>query len=206
MDYQRAHDDLITLGGVSIKLASVTRVMLYGEDKFENDAEHSFHLGLSAVELAGSYYPNLDTGLVAQFSLVHDLTEAYVGDIPSFKIQEDEKRAKEEAEAIALEKLLNELPAHTATLLKRYEQQSEQEARFVRLIDKLIPAVVHIVEPDSNKKYFLKRFDVEDIRKFDEGMEKRAKELADSFPEFDTLMVLQGMLTHTSRTKLFDRS
>lgn len=203
MDYQKAHDDLITLGSVSIKLASVTRVMLYGEGKFENDAEHSFHLGLSAVELAASYCSNLDTGLVAQFSLVHDLTEAYVGDIPSFKIQDSDKRAKEEAEAIALKKLLNELPTHTANLLKRYEQQSEQEARFVRLIDKLIPAVVHIAKPQPNREYFLKRFNVEDIDRFDEGMKKRADELEKSFPEFDTVMILQRMLTSTSRDKLF---
>lgn len=203
MNHQKAHDDMITLGNISIKLAHVSRVMLYSEGKFENDAEHSFHLGLSATELASSYFPDLDTGLVAQFSLVHDLLETYVGDIPSFKIKQSDKDLKERAEDIALKKLLVELPTYTAQLLERYELQAEKEARFVRLIDKLIPAVVHIVEPESNRKYFLKRFDVENITEFDEGMKKRADELTESFPEFDTVMILQRMLTSTSRNKLF---
>lgn len=95
---QQAHDDLVRLGDLTVRFANVHRSTLYPDGHYENDAEHSFHLALSATEIAASYHPELDVGLVSQFSIVHDLAEIYAGDVPSYKLNDDERAKKEIAE------------------------------------------------------------------------------------------------------------
>jgi len=69
------------LGSMAMRFARVERVPRYDEHSRENDAEHSFMLALVAPELAATYYSELDVGLVAQFSTVHDLIELETADV-----------------------------------------------------------------------------------------------------------------------------
>lgn len=200
---QQAHDDLVRLGDLTVRFANVHRSTLYPDGHYENDAEHSFHLALSATEIAASYHPELDVGLVSQFSIVHDLAEIYAGDVPSYKLNNKERAKKEAAEKVALEKLLKELPPYTAKLLVRYEEQKEPEARFVRLIDKLLPPVVHTVATEANKEDFLNRFNIVNVEDIDRGNELFLTRLKQSFPEFDLLLVVRELITQTSRDRFF---
>jgi 5'-deoxynucleotidase YfbR-like HD superfamily hydrolase len=200
---QQAHDDLLKLGELTVKFADVHRIILYPDGHYENDAEHSFHLAISATEIAASYHPELDLGLVSQLSIVHDLPEIYAGDVPSFSLSNDERSKKEKAEKVALEKLLNELPSHTAKLLKRYEDQKEPEARFVRLIDKILPAVIHAVATEANKEDFLSRYNITGVEDIDRGNEIFLARLQQMFPEFDSILVLRELVAKTSRNRLF---
>lgn len=72
---QTAHDYMLLLGALSVAFSDVERAPRYPNGKRESDVEHSFHLAVSAVELAADFYPELDVGLVSQFSLVHDIPE-----------------------------------------------------------------------------------------------------------------------------------
>ena len=200
---QQAHDFLLTLGEMTVRFADVHRATLYPSGKFENDAEHSFHLSLSAVEIAANYHPELDLGLVSQFSIVHDLPEIYAGDTPSFNMSSATKASKEKAEKKALVRLLTELPPHTATLLKRYEEQVEPEARFVRLIDKLLPAVIHAVATNANRQDFIDRFNLTNVEILDEGLRARQEQLQHMFPEFKFILIVQELISQTSRNRLF---
>ena len=168
---QQAHDDLIKLGDVTTRFANIHRATLYPNGRPENDVEHSFHLAISATEIAASYHPELDVGLVSQFSIVHDLVEIYAGDVPSYKLNDDELARKEEAERIALEKLLKELPSYTAKILSRYEAQKEPEARFVRFIDKLLPPVIHTIATEANKEKFFNQFNITSVEDINRGNE-----------------------------------
>jgi putative hydrolase of HD superfamily len=200
---QEAHDFLLTLGEMTVRFADVHRATLYPSGKFENDAEHSFHLSLSAVEIAANYHPELDLGLVSQFSIVHDLPEIYAGDTPSFNMSSATKASKEKAEKKALVRLLTELPPHTATLLKRYEEQVEPEARFVRLIDKLLPVVIHTVATNANRQDFIDRFNLTNVEILDEGLKARQEQLQHMFPEFKFILIVQELISQTSRNRLF---
>lgn len=124
-DVQEAHDYLMSLAEVTVKFAGVDRVIIYPSGRYENDTEHSFHLAISAVELAANYHPELDVGLVSQFSIVHDLPEVYAGDTPSFIMSREIELKKEKLEQKAIKRLLTELPPYTAQLLERYEAQIE---------------------------------------------------------------------------------
>ena len=125
---KQAHDYMLVIGKLVIDFARVTRAPRLPDGARETDVEHSFHLGLSATELAGTYFPDLDAGLVAQFSLVHDLPEVYVGDVWTFGISPEDRAKKEQDEKQATLRLLKELPPNTANLLERYEKQIEKEA------------------------------------------------------------------------------
>jgi 5'-deoxynucleotidase YfbR-like HD superfamily hydrolase len=206
LNVQQAHDHLLVLGDLTVQFANIHRVILYPDGHYENDAEHSFHLALSAVEIAASYYPELDTGLVSQFSIVHDLPEVYAGDVPSFKRTQEAEARKETAEAAAIERLLKELPPHTADLLKRYEAQAEPEARFVRLIDKLLPPVIHAFAIDANKEDFFNRFDIKTVQDIDDANARFLDKIQKMFPEFDFILLLREMVAQTSRDRFFASS
>jgi 5'-deoxynucleotidase YfbR-like HD superfamily hydrolase len=146
---QKAYAHLLTLGKLTVDFSEVTRAPRYRDGHRESDVEHSFHLALSAIELATILAPQLDIGLVAQFSLVHDLPEVHTGDVWTFNASDQELADKKAAEAVALKRLMKELPPHTAQLLERYEEQVEPEARFVRFIDKLVPAIINMLNEDA---------------------------------------------------------
>ena len=200
-----AHDYLLTLGAISVAFAGVERATHYPHGRPENDAEHSFHLGLSAVEMAATYYPHLNTGLVAQFAYVHDLPEVYAGDTPTFGITQEARSEKERLEKAATERLLNELPPHTAQLLARYEDQIEPEAIFGRFIDKLLPAIVHASAPDANRDIFKKTFNLSSLEELEASREARTAVLKAMCPEEDLKFIhrVSDLVSETSRNRIF---
>lgn len=201
-DVQLAHDQLLALGELTVAFAGVHRITHYPDGHYENDTEHSFHLALSATEIAANYHPELDVGLVSQFSIVHDLPEVYAGDVPSFKLSDVDRKTKEAAEQRALERLLHELPPHTAQLLKRYEQQEEPEARFVRFIDKLLPAIIHAVATNANRDDFIERFNITTADDIIEANRQDQRKLQAMFPEFDFVLITRELLIQTSQERI----
>jgi putative hydrolase of HD superfamily len=105
----------------------------------ENDAEHSWSLAVLACSLAPHIDTKLDIGLVCQFAVVHDLAEAYCGDV-SVWADDSMLDSKEEREAASLEIIYKNF-AHFEWLvnaLKAYEAGDTDEARYVRAVDKYI--------------------------------------------------------------------
>lgn len=139
----------IELGRISERFARVYRGPRYIDNQPESDVEHSFMLGMIAPELAHLYFPQLNPYLVGEYSRIHDLVEVKTGDVITFNLTDEELAAKEAAEQVALEELLEELPPYTASLLREYEKQDTAEARFVRAVDKLMPFVVDIIGQGS---------------------------------------------------------
>ncbi len=203
---QEAHDYLLELGRIAVTFAGVERSTHYPNNEPENDTEHSFHLALSAVELAATYHPELNTGLVAEFSIVHDLPEVYAGDTPTFNITPEERVAKELAEAEATARLLAELPPYTAQLLERYEQQTEPEARFVRFVDKLLPAIIHSVATEANRDVFKSTYGLKSAADVEQNRNKRTALLQAMFPEFQFIHMVRDLLSATSRDRIFSES
>ncbi len=140
---QAIGNTVLAISQLTIDFASVERIPRYFHNRRENDAEHSFMLGLTSMEIGKQYYPGLDAGLMVQFSLVHDLVELETLDTPTFQADEATLAAKHDAEQAALEKLSRTLPPHIADMLIWYEEQEQTEARLVRHIDKLLPYAVN---------------------------------------------------------------
>ena len=84
-----------------------------------------------------SKHPALNAEKVLRMALVHDLGEAYVGDItPSDNVPKSDKSEREHA---ALKRILGKLPngEDLLDIWLEYEQQSSPEAKFVKRIDRL---------------------------------------------------------------------
>jgi|GEM_PF-367722 len=198
----QAHDYLLILGDLIVRFAQVERAPRYPDGHRENDIEHSYHLAVSAIELAADYYPDLDTGLVAQFCLVHDLAESYSGDVRTFGINEADRAKKELAEKAATRRLLKELPPHTASLLKRYEKQTEPEARFVRFVDKLLPPIINIMAGDACT--FKEDYQMTVAEDMMAGHEDRMAALQALFPEFSFIHLVHELISATSIEHVFN--
>ena len=101
----------------------------------ETVAEHSFVAALIAADL--SQYVGADPYRAAMIALVHDATEAVVGDIPKTA---NIGQAKGEAERAALSKL--DLPKPLREALLEYMEGRSLESKVARLADLVATAIV----------------------------------------------------------------
>jgi putative hydrolase of HD superfamily len=202
-DAQQAHNYLLELSKLTIRFAKVERAPRYPTGERENDVEHSFHLALLAAELAADYYPELDIAMVTQYSLVHDLPESYVGDTWTLGIGDEDRAKKEKSEKEATDWLLRELPPHTAQLLKRYEEQVEPEARFVRLVDKLTPSIINMMAGKAST--FSQDHGIKTIKELRANHKANAERLQKMFPEFEFIHMVRELISETSSEQIFKR-
>ena len=172
---------ILDISQVTIDFASIERVPRYYTHRRENNAEHSFMLGLAGVSVAEQHFPKLDSGLVTQFALVHDLVELETMDIPTFNASEATLAAKEAAEKQALEVLGSKLNPTLMSYLERYEEQVEPEARLVRHIDKLLPYSVDI--NGAGVQVMSEDYDTHSVNELMENNQKLEERFHRMFPE-----------------------
>jgi putative hydrolase of HD superfamily len=108
--------------------------------RFENSAEHSWHLALFALVLTPHAPPGVDRDRVIRMILIHDLVEIDAGDAPVFGAQ-DGKMA--EAERAAADRLFGMLPAPQGAELRalwdEFEAERTPDARFAKALDRFQP-------------------------------------------------------------------
>lgn len=106
-------------------------------ERCESVAEHSFGMALLCLFLADSYFPQADASKVVRIALLHDLGEAYAGDITPHDAVSKEEKLQREREAV--ERILGKLPrgAEYLALWEEYEHGTSFEARLVRQVDRL---------------------------------------------------------------------
>ena len=127
-----------------LRFARVERVT-YHEDgvRPETDSDHTVMLAVMACDFAP---PELNRGRIAEFAIAHDLVEAYAGDAQTLTIDAAGKAAKADREHEALNRILAEFGASSwiGLTLLAYEAQVEPEARYVRVMDKVLPKLTHL--------------------------------------------------------------
>lgn len=117
------------------------------QSRRENSAEHSWHLALMALVLAGHAPPGTDLGRVMAMLLVHDLVEIDAGDLFLYADAAAQAR-QEEAERAAADRIFAILPAPQAVtvraLWEEFEERRTPEARFARALDRLQPMLLNM--------------------------------------------------------------
>jgi putative hydrolase of HD superfamily len=139
---------VIQLGGLLMQFSHVKRVT-YTDKKGtrETDTDHTTMLAIMACAIASELEPKLDLGKVAQYALVHDLEEVYAGDVNTINFHTIDHKAKQINEARALARIKEEygkIFPWIHTTIEQYEQLTDREARFVKTLDKLMPALTHV--------------------------------------------------------------
>lgn len=185
---------MLELGGLAMRFARIERTPRYEDGQRESDVEHSYMLALVAPEVAHDLYPNeMNLGLISQYAIVHDLVEVVTGDVATFQLDEQTLARKEEAEQLALEKLLSSLPPHTKRILASYEAQADKESRFVRATDKLLPVITDIYGP--GQRVMREDYDVTTSQQLHVAYDRLRARMKDRFSEFPGIITAYSLLS-----------
>jgi putative hydrolase of HD superfamily len=125
------------------RLKTITRnTLLTDQSRFENAAEHSWHVALAALVFFDSApAKGMDLARILRMLLVHDLVEIDAGDLLCYHT--DQIRNQKEREEKAAERIFNLLADDQAEKLGRlwreFEAMETPEAFFANAIDRLQP-------------------------------------------------------------------
>lgn len=166
---------IIELVVFAYRFCSINRATFLPDGKTpENDGVHTVVSSLVGVAIAEKYFPHLDSGLVSKLFLAHDLVEAYAGDTPTLQIDDNGRKSKQLREAAALKRIDAEFGQsfpELVQLVHLYEALDSPEAKYVKMLDKLMPMLSHIL----NQGTTLKRAGI-DLETYRTGHEQRTRE------------------------------
>lgn len=124
------------------RLKDTTRHSWTAEGRHESVAEHSWMMTLMAFFLKDEF-PEADMNKVIRMCIIHDLGEAFTGDIPAF----DKTSAHEEEEEKRLDNWVRSLPeTQREEMLALYDEMAKREtleAKIYKAIDGLEAVIQH---------------------------------------------------------------
>lgn len=167
--------------------ADIRRATLDRNNENESDARHAIHLLKLSHPYAKEMYPHLNTGKIAAYALVHDIIEAYAGDVASLGMtaeQETQKHLNEAGALITLRQEYGEAWPEFVELIEAYETLVDSEARFVKTFDKLDPGFTQF----HNNGIQLKNFYGLSEASFFQAIEQTTKRMDAYSGEFPELM------------------
>ncbi len=114
-----------------------------GLNRYENSAEHSWHVCLSALMLKDYANEPINIDRVIKMLLIHDLGEIDAGDTIIYAGETKEIKEKEEA---GIKRVFSLLPAGKAdqyiSLWREFEQGESIDAKYAKAIDR-VPPLLH---------------------------------------------------------------
>ena len=120
------------------------RTYLTDGERFENDAEHAWHLAVMALLLSEYANENVDVLKVMSIVLIHDLVEIYAGD--TFAYDPEGLKTQKEREARAADRLFSSLPEDMGSrfrgLWDEFEEWVTPEACFAHTLDNFQPLML----------------------------------------------------------------
>lgn len=126
------------------KLKSELRHSWLSNGRQESVAEHSRRLGLMVMLMAPSLTQKINIEKALKLSIIHDINEAYVWDIPAFDPNHSKKGAEELHNIQALKKRFNTpIMDEIHDLWLDYENQSSLESTFIKALDKIEVRIQH---------------------------------------------------------------
>lgn len=124
------------------------------QSRFENSAEHSWHVALMAMVLLehADDRSSINPLRVANMLVVHDLVEIYAGD--TWLYDKADQLTQSQRESAAAAKLYNLLPDDQASewrsLWEEFEERKTADARYASAIDALQPLTNHLCAHDES--------------------------------------------------------
>ncbi len=129
-----------------------------GEDRLENDSEHSFELAMVSWYIISTKKLKYDIDKVIRYALVHDLVEIYAGDtfFYSDKASKEKKHEKEKEALKRIEKEFKEFP-EMIEIIHDYENRIDRESEFIYTLDKILPVMnIYLDKGRSWRKHKIK--------------------------------------------------
>ena len=143
------------------------KTKLINSNRPENDAEHSWHLAMMAIVLAGHANEPIDLEKVMKMVLIHDIVEIDSGDVFVYDTAKNHDNFDEELKAAR--RIFGILPKEQAeeflNIWIEFEEMKTPESKFARALDRLEP----LLQNASNNGGTWREFDV----KYDKVIEKK---------------------------------
>ena len=140
MDPRKLLDTLL----ITQRLKDTTRHCYTEKGRHESVAEHCYQSAMMAF-LMKDAFPEADMDKVIRMCLIHDMGEAFTGDIPTF----EKNDAHEETEKTLLDNWVDALPeplrSEMAALYAEMEARETLEAKIYKAIDGLEAVFSHNV-------------------------------------------------------------
>lgn len=135
------------------------RTKLFNSDRHENDAEHSWHLAMMTLVLAGHSDKPIDMLKVLKMVLIHDLVEIDAGD--TFIYDTSKNHSNTDEERLAANRIFGILPELQAqefiAIWEEFEEGITDDAKFARTMDRFEP----LLQNSTNNGGTWAEFDVE---------------------------------------------
>ncbi|WP_421210420.1 HD domain-containing protein [Aeromonas enteropelogenes] len=121
-----------------------------GLDRYENSAEHSWHVCLSALMLKDFANEQVDIFRVIKMLLIHDLGEIEVGDSVIYSSETIENKQLERSGIKQLFQLLPEANREEySSLWDEFEKGISPDASFAKAIDR-VPPLLHNIHGEGH--------------------------------------------------------
>jgi len=158
------------------RLKGVYRQALVKADKnrFENSAEHSWHISLTAQILHEYAVEKVNISRVMSMLLIHDIVEIDAGDMFAFSDEKD-LAEQEDKEIAAANRLFGLLPEKQFQMFNQlwleFEHAQTIDARFAKAMDRVLPLLQNMRnEGGSWAKHDLTKSQVIERNKYLEGL------------------------------------
>lgn len=117
------------------------KTKLFNKSRFENAAEHAWHLAVMALVMNEYSNEKIDVLKVIKMVLIHDIVEIDTGDVIVYDTQM--RKLAEEKEKIAAERIFGILPddqkEEFIDLWREFEEKKTPESKFAAAIDRFEP-------------------------------------------------------------------
>ncbi|WP_300030143.1 HD family hydrolase [uncultured Roseobacter sp.] len=149
------------------KLKNILRASrLHDNSRFENSAEHSWHVMLYALVLADQAGPDVRIDRVLRMLLLHDIVEIDAGDNPIHG--QVDTAAQDAAEKAAADRLFGLLPADQGTAFRalwdEFEAAETPDAVFAKSIDRVQTPIANMANGGGSWTDYAVTFDQLDRR------------------------------------------
>ena len=135
-------DSFISIMDTAEKLKNTLRHSVTSEGRPESVAEHCWCHALMAM-LLEPQMPDIDMNKVIKMCLIHDIGEAFTGDIPAF--EKTSSHSKNEQNAVR--SWISTLPTYQSqeftALFDEMEKLESREAKLYKALDKLEALIQH---------------------------------------------------------------
>jgi putative hydrolase of HD superfamily len=134
--------ELLQILSVAERLKCNTRHCHTSTGRHESVAEHSWRTTLMAMLLTDEF-PEADMNRVIRMCLIHDLGEAFTGDIPAFDKTEADVRKEDAAFHGWVATLPEKTKAEFSSLLAEMDAMETTEAKIYKALDKMEAVIQH---------------------------------------------------------------